>query len=175
MDVATVRLRPLRADDFPMLERQATDPEAGGRFNWSGFKDVARVRRQFEQDSLIGADEGLLVVECDGEAAGKVTWAKNTYGTAQWWCWSIGIGLLPEYRSKGVGTQAQRLLVTYLFDTTTAERVEAYTDVDNEIEQRALEKVGFTREGTVRSAQFRGGRWCDIYVYGLLRGDFAIA
>lgn len=171
MDGPTVRLRPLQASDFWMLERQAADPEAAGRFNWSGFKDLAGVRRQFDRDGLIGPDEGLLAVVADDEIAGKVSWAKKAYGIADWWCWSIGIALLPDHRRRGIGTIAQRLLVEYLFATTVAERIEAYTDIDNIAEQRTLERVGFTREGMIRSTQFRDGRWRDVYLYSVLRQE----
>ncbi|MGH3733570.1 MAG: GNAT family N-acetyltransferase [Acidimicrobiales bacterium] len=49
-----------------------------------------------------------------------------------------------------MGTEAQRHLVDYLFRTTTAHRLEAATEMDNLAEQRALEKVGFRREGVMR-------------------------
>jgi RimJ/RimL family protein N-acetyltransferase len=68
-----------------------------------------------------------------------------------------------------VGTTAQRLLVEYLFDNTPAHRLEAYTEVENVAEQRALEKVGFEREGVRRAAHFRAGAWRDSILYALLR------
>jgi RimJ/RimL family protein N-acetyltransferase len=45
------------------------------------------------------------------------------------------------------------------------ERLEASTDVDNAAEQRALEGAGFTREGVLRSAQFRDGAFHDLVLY----------
>ena len=38
-------------------------------------------------------------------------------------------------------------------------------------EQRALEKAGFTREGVLRHACFRGGEWQDMVVFSKLRGE----
>jgi RimJ/RimL family protein N-acetyltransferase len=86
-------------------------------------------------------------------------------------CWNIGIDLVPEGRGQGFGTEAQRLLAGYLFATTKVNRVEASTDVENMSEQRSLEKAGFTREGVVRGAQFRGGSFHDLVVYARLRSD----
>lgn len=83
----------------------------------------------------------------------------------------IGIALFEEHRGRGIGTEAQRLLVDYLFATTTAHRLEAGTEVDNVAEQRALERVGFRREGVLRGLFFRAGQWRDCVVYGLLRDD----
>jgi RimJ/RimL family protein N-acetyltransferase len=168
----SVQLRPVRGDDLWLFERKAVDPDAGGAFNWTGYKDLAGVRRQYERDGLIGPDGGRLIVANDDIVMGDAAWSKVTYGIPAWWCWSIGISLLPEFRRQGFGTRAQLLLVGYLFDTTSAERVQAYTDVENIAEQRSLERVGFAKEGTIRSVQFRSGQWCDVFIYGMLRADF---
>jgi hypothetical protein len=72
---------------------------------------------------------------------------------------------------QGHGAEAQRQLAAYLFATTRVERLEASTDVDNLAEQRSLEKAGFTREGVLRSAQFRDGAFHDLVLYSRLRGD----
>ncbi len=83
----------------------------------------------------------------------------------------IGIALFADHRGHGVGTEAQRQLVHYLFDTTTANRLQAGTEADNVAEQRALVRAGFRREGVQRGAHFRAGRWRDSVLYGLLRDD----
>ena len=85
--------------------------------------------------------------------------------------YEIGIALFPDHRGHGVGTDAQRQLVDYLFSTTTANRVQAGTEVDNIAEQRALERVGFRREGVQRGLYFRAGQWRDSVMYGLSRGE----
>ena len=86
-------------------------------------------------------------------------------------CWNIGIWLVPEHRGKGHGTEAQRLGAAYLFEHTMMERVEAGTETGNVGEQRALEKAGFTREGVLRRACFRGGEWRDMVIFSKLRGE----
>lgn len=62
--------------------------------------------------------------------------------------------------------------VSYLFDTTTANRLQAGTELDNVAEQRSLERVGFRREGIQRGLYFRAGAWRDRVMYGLLRADW---
>ena len=66
----------------------------------------------------------------------------------------------------------QRQLVELFFRHTPVNRVEAHTDVDNVAEQRALEKVGMTREGTTRGAQWRNGAFRDGYSYSVLRAEW---
>jgi aminoglycoside 6'-N-acetyltransferase len=172
VDDPRVDLRPALASDFWLFEVQAVEPSAGGPFNWSGYKSLAALSRRFEEHGLIGPDDGLLIVVHDGTAAGTVVWKRVTYGSPVWSCWNVGISLLPAARGKGVGTLAQRLLVSYLFDTAPVERIEAHTDVDNLAERRALEKVGFVKEGVLRSTQFREGRWRDVAIYSLLRSEY---
>ncbi|MFG2038111.1 GNAT family N-acetyltransferase [Dactylosporangium sp. NPDC048998] len=172
MNLADVLLRPATAADLWLFERQADEPDAGGTFNWSGYRDIAGTRRRLDENRLIGPDNGCLIVEHEDTVAGSVVWSKVTYGMPTWCCWNIGISLLPEFRGKGFGTGAQRLLVSYLFDISQFDRIEAYTDVENVAEQRALDKVGFKQEGTIRSAQFRQGRWRDLFLYSVLRDEF---
>ena len=105
------------------------------------------------------------------ERLGFVGWRKITAGPASYY-WNMGIGLLPEARGKGAGTAAQRELVRYLFAHTQVRRLEADTETENVAEQRALEKVGFTREGVRRAIVFRDGEWRDSVVYSILREEF---
>lgn len=121
-----------------------------------------------DDDGLIGGDHSLLSIRLDdGTCAGWVGW--RTVG--QFGNFEIGIQLFPEHRGRGIGTQAQRLLVDYLLETTTAHRLQAGTEIDNIAEQRALERVGLRREGVSRGLYFRAGRWRDGVMYGLLRSD----
>ncbi|MGP4102313.1 GNAT family N-acetyltransferase [Nonomuraea sp. KM90] len=59
----------------------------------------------------------------------------------------------------------------YLFDHSTANRIEASTELTNVAEQRALEKAGFTRDGVLRGAGFRAGQWRDGVLYSVIRSD----
>jgi RimJ/RimL family protein N-acetyltransferase len=106
--------------------------------------------------------------------AGAVSWHRVSYGaTAGSHAWNIGIGLSESTRGHGVGSVAQRLLAEWLLRTTDVDRIEASTDVTNVAEQRALERAGFTREGTLRSAQERADGRHDLYSYSFLRSDLA--
>jgi RimJ/RimL family protein N-acetyltransferase len=115
---------------------------------------------------------GRKLIEVDGQPAGVVSFIQVQHGpNLRSRAWNIGIVVHPDFRGMGVGAEAQRLLAQHLLSTTEANRIEASTDVDNIAEQRALEKAGFRREGTMRGAQWRTGAWRDIVLYGLVRGD----
>lgn len=103
-----------------------------------------------------------------GDCAGDVDWRPvGKTGTIE-----IGIWLPPAHRGHGVGTEAQRQLVEYLFATSPVHRLQAGTEAGNIAEQRALERVGFQREGVLRGMYFRDGEYRDSVMYGLLRHEW---
>lgn len=165
-----VHLRPIQEGDLDALARFSVDPEAGSEFEWVGFKDPKAWRKRWEEDGWLGTEQSeLAVARADGAFAGVVSWKDRTLGNGKALVFEMGIMLLPEHRGQGVGTEAQRLLVEYLFANTPAHRLEAFTEVTNHAEQRALEKAGFEREGVMRGVFFRGGRWRDSAIYARLR------
>jgi RimJ/RimL family protein N-acetyltransferase len=164
-----VRLRPIEEPELTQLLRLLWDPDASGEFESFGFRmdKVSHLERRWHEDRLIGDDASFLAVDADGTCAGWVTWHPTVTSLTL----EIGIALFPEHRGQGAGTEAQRQLVAYLFNTTPAHRVQAGTEIDNLAEQRSLEAVGFQREGILRGVHFRAGEWRDVAMYGLLRDD----
>jgi RimJ/RimL family protein N-acetyltransferase len=159
--MASVTLRPVRNEDIALLDTWRSDPKTEGVFNDFGLSPTPA--------SIEG---NVLVVEADGEPIGTVTWQEVRYGpNEESRAINIGITLVPTARGHGYGSVAQRMLAGYLFATTPVNRVEASTDVENVAEQKALERAGFSREGLLRGAQFRAGRWHDLIGYARLRDD----
>jgi RimJ/RimL family protein N-acetyltransferase len=166
-----VRLRPVEEDELTTLIGLLWDPEAPGEHQWFGFRmDKARdIEHRWRDDGLIGGDSSFLAVGLDdGTCAGWVTWRPLAASGN----FEIGIALFEQHRGHGIGTEAQRQLIEYLFSTTTANRLQAGTEVDNLAEQRALERAGFHREGVQRGLYFRAGAWRDSVMYGVLRDDW---
>jgi RimJ/RimL family protein N-acetyltransferase len=153
------------------LRGQLSRPEVAGE--WDSFDDPP-------EEMLTAPAYGgrALVIElADGTAAGMVSFIRVPYGpNARSLAYRIGITVLPAHRNRGIGSAAQRLLASQLLAGQLlagpgANRVEADTDIGNLPEQRALERAGFTREGLVRGAQWRRGKWHDRVLYSLLRSD----
>ncbi len=165
-----VTLRPVVEDDLSWLASLRNDPTATGPYEWHGWSDPHRERRQWAESGLLGDDGGTLVVVHGTDRVGIVSWRRVQTGpTAS--NWALGIGLAPEFRGLGYGSEAQRLLVRYLFAHTQVNRIEATTEITNVAEQRALEKAGFTREGILRGTTFRQGRWHDQVHFSVLRDE----
>ena len=148
----TIEIRDLRADDVRPDESS----------EWDAWDDdwIPDIEQPTHHRAAI------LV---NGEIVGTLSWHAVLYGPT--WgsrAWSMGIGLAPPARGRGIGALAQRLLSDHLLQT--AHRVEASTDVANAAEQRSLEKAGFVREGILRGAQARkDGVQHDLVMFARIR------
>jgi RimJ/RimL family protein N-acetyltransferase len=168
-----VRLRQATLDDVELLIRWSSSPRYTGEFNDFGLGRTRPYHELITTNELIGPSGGTLIIErlAGNTAIGTVSWRQVRYGpTPESAAWNIGISLIPEMRGLGFGSVAQRLLVGYLFATTSVNRIEAGTDVENLAEQGSLEKAGFIREGVLRGAQYRAGAWHDLVIYAVVRG-----
>jgi RimJ/RimL family protein N-acetyltransferase len=165
-----VALRPVREDDLALLERLTNDPEGTGPHEWHGWHDPHVWGHRWSENGLLGSAGGTLIVTTGGRPAGFVSWRQAIAGPGGH-CWELGIAIAPEARGRGVGTRAHQLITRYLFAHTQVNRIQAATEITNIGEQRALEKAGFTREGVLRGAGFRNGRWQDGVLYSVLRDE----
>lgn len=96
-----------------------------------------------------------------GDLSAHAVWYGPTPGSR---ALNIGCSVVNEYRGKGIGAVAQRLLADELHKQGIV-RVEAQTDIENFAEQKALERAGFKYEGTLRKAQGRMDGLHDIQVW----------
>jgi RimJ/RimL family protein N-acetyltransferase len=84
----------------------------------------------------------------------------------------IGFALVPNERRKGYGTEAVQIMVDHLFITKDIARIQVSTDTKNVASQRAVEKAGFSKEGTMRKSWCAGGEYRDHYLYSILRQEW---
>ena len=86
----------------------------------------------------------------------------------------VGYGVHGALRGQGFSGEAARAVVDAAFSTyPTLRKVRAHTDARNMASRRVLEKLGFLREGILRSNQFAKGELADEAVYGLLREEWS--
>lgn len=77
-----------------------------------------------------------------------------------------------DYWGKGYGTDAVRLMLQFAFCELNLRRVTLGVNGDNTRAQRAYEKVGFRKEGTMRGEVLREGKRIDSYFMGILREEW---
>lgn len=84
----------------------------------------------------------------------------------------IGLGLRPVFRGRGLGTDVVRALCEYGFTVRGLHRLQIETLTTSAAMIQAAERVGFTREGTLRQAAWVTGKWLDEVILGLLAADW---
>jgi len=84
----------------------------------------------------------------------------------------IGYWCKTEARGRGVTTRALRAICRWGLDELGLQRLELITDPDNVASQRVATKVGFRREGVLRShLPHPGGVRRDSVMFSLLPGE----
>ena len=83
----------------------------------------------------------------------------------------VGYWVAAPARRRGIASSALRLLAGWALEQDFG-RVELITDPENVASQRVAEKVGFRREGVMRSHTLhRDGRRRDAVLFSLLPGE----
>lgn len=76
----------------------------------------------------------------------------------------------------GHNTESKLLMLTHAFDVLGAARVVWHTDIHNERSQRAIERLGATREGELRKHRIRrDGSWRTTVQYSMTDDDWPAA
>ncbi len=84
---------------------------------------------------------------------------------------AIGIGEA-DYRGKGYGTDAMRVLCAYAFRELGQHRIVLNVFGGNTRAIHCYERVGFVHEAIMRSSLYRDGQRFDGFVMGLLRREW---
>jgi len=84
----------------------------------------------------------------------------------------VGTWLGRVYWGTGANREAKALIAHLAFVVLGLERLGAYADLDNPRSQRALERIGFVREGTLRRWHRHGEHVHDVVTYSWLRDEY---
>lgn len=161
------------ADDAEALLALASDPDVTQWFSWGPYTDVdqprawiaeqeAKREQGLQLDFVVHDREhgpigvtGLAELSRRDRRAMVGTW----FGRAHW--------------GSGANAESKALIAHLAFEICGFERLGAYSNPENVRSARALERVGFTREGTLRGWHRHGDRQLDVHIFGMLRADWA--
>jgi ribosomal-protein-serine acetyltransferase len=83
----------------------------------------------------------------------------------------IGYWIDKAEEGKGIVSRACRLLINYAFEDLDMNRIEIRCSAENTRSAAVPERLGFTKEGILRQAEFRNGKLHDFNIYALLAED----
>ena len=77
-----------------------------------------------------------------------------------------------EYKNKGLGSEALILLLKYGFKTLGLNRIASSALATNIISIKSNIKIGMKKEGILRQASFKNGKYIDRVQLSMLSKDF---
>jgi len=83
----------------------------------------------------------------------------------------IGFWLLTNFWGQGIMTECVPLICKYGFDTLDLHRIEAIVETKNLNCRKAMEKLHFVHEGTMRDCEIKNGKFISLAVYAKLKTD----
>lgn len=149
----------------------ASDPEVTRWFSWGPYESEDEPRRWVAEAAARreSGDRLELVIERDGAPLGVTTLMELSARDRRA---MVGTWLGREHWGTDVNAESKALVLHLAFVTLGLERVGAYSELRHERSQRALEKIGFVREGVLRAWHRHADGPHDVVVFGLLRDEW---
>lgn len=83
----------------------------------------------------------------------------------------IGFELSKEQWGKGIAAEAVEAIIRHGFQQMNFQRIEALIEPRNLASQKLVERLGFVREGLLRSYEYTCGKFDDLYMYSVLKQE----
>lgn len=165
-----LELRPFSLADGPAVFAYSQDPD------WAEYQQTTPSSER-EAERLVAQlllrpweDQPAWAIARSGAVVGLV----SLVFSAEHRIALLGYGIHEDHRGLGLTGEAVRAVLAEAFAVhRQLAKVTAHTDARNHSSSRLLEKLGFTREGTVRSGGVAAnGALVDAAIYGLLRSEW---
>ncbi len=82
---------------------------------------------------------------------------------------AIGYCLNKNFRKKGIGTEAVKLVTNYAFRKYKLKRLAGWCRAFNRASSRVLEKAGYKLEGILRKNKFKNGKYMDDMLWAKVK------
>lgn len=99
--------------------------------------------------------------------AGGFNNLNKTHGKAE-----IGFWLLKDYWGKGILNEVMPELFEIGFTKLDLNRIECFVAGNNTKCKKALEKINFTYEGTMRESEVKNGEKISVDIYSILKSEW---
>lgn len=160
-------LRPWSEDDVKALVAACNDPEIVRWIPLIPSPYTEDDARAFVRGEVSAGPEHSFATTLGGVVVGAIGMSVIAPGTGR-----IGYWCARDWRGRGLTPRALGLVCRFGLDECDLGRLELFTEPENDASQRVAEKVGFRREGVLRSHMLHSdGRRRDSVMFSLLPGE----
>lgn len=170
------QLRPLAAHDFEELQAVAFDPDlwkftltrGDDRISLAAYIAAAMQGREQQQRYPF-----LIVDKHTNQVAGSTSYYNINLEDGRLSVGYTWVGT--AFQRSGLNRAVKQLLFRHAFDVLGCERVELETDAHNLKSQAAMQRMGATQEGTLRSHRYtQAGRRRDTVIFSILKPEWQL-
>lgn len=161
-------LRPIISTDLENVYRGLSHPEVI-RYYGVSFHSLAATQEQMDWfANLENTGTGRWWAVCDRESgaflgAGGFNDLSREHGKAE-----IGFWLLPDAWGNGFMQEAMPALCRAGFENMGLHRIEGFVESENSNCKRAMQKLQFHHEGTMRDCEIKNGQRISVDIYAKL-------
>ena len=173
IDTDRLTLRSITAEDIDDFYKVFSHPEVMRYWSTPPLPDrnaaaqqVAEIQELFDRHEML---KWGITLRTDDKLIGSVTLFHPDFTHRRV---ELGYALGRDYWGKGYMRETLTAVLAYAFNTLNMHRIEADVDPRNAGSVKALERMGFQREGYLRERWQVSGEIQDAYFYGLLRPDW---
>jgi ribosomal-protein-alanine N-acetyltransferase len=167
-------IRAFEESDAGPLFEQASNPNVTRYTLWDHYRTIAESMAFVRDYARLRYREGMaepyaITLKDDGRMLGVCGcfWVAEPHRTME-----LGYWVAEPYWGRGIATEASRAVVDWTFLHFEPMRLQGRVIVGNTASERVLEKLGFQREGTLRSSLLRRGNFEDVIMFSLLKSEW---
>lgn len=170
-----ILLRPFSKEDVPVLHAALNHPELSGRkyipWDWSDERplttgDIEKIIEKWleKENSFCYAVILRSTQSIIGHACADWDWDPHMP--------EVTLVIYSDAQRQGYGSQVLTMLLDYLVNFTVAHNISTWVEEWNTAGMAFVQKHGFTRVGTMRRDNFRGGQYIDSALFDILRPEW---
>lgn len=173
LETSRLRLRKITTADTQDIFEIFSDRQVMKYYDLLPFESIQRAREQAEFFEKSFEDKTMLRWGLELKESCKLIGTCGIFNFNESALKAeLGYELGSAYQSAGLMSEALSAALEFIFKNCGINRIEAYVEPQNDFSQKLLEKLGFTKEGTLRQYERCRGELIDICIYGLLRSDY---
>ncbi|MEX2485756.1 MAG: GNAT family N-acetyltransferase [Brumimicrobium sp.] len=164
-------IRPIKNSDLKYIFQGLSHPDVI-RYYGVSFQSLEATKEQMEfYKNLLKTETGLFWAICSKEnetfhGVGGFNNLSKEHKKAE-----VGFWLLPEYWGKGVMNETMPILCNYVFDQLHLHRIEGFIESGNLSCIKAIKKLGFSHEGTMKDCEVKNGKFISLEIYAKLNSS----